>query len=151
MYNEIVIEWKHIGKDVENTCVRCGETGLAVLKAVADIRPGLESEGIKVRIVETVIPDDEINESNCILFNGVPIEDLIEEMSVKLTPCTSCACITGQDEVECRAVEVGGTLHEAIPVELILRVIRKLSKEMNNTENLCCTGCGCAAQHDRPM
>lgn len=134
MHKEIVIEWKHIGRDVENTCVRCGETGLAVIDAVEEIRPALGEEGITVRIIETVLPYEEISESNSILFNGIPLEDLIERMTVTTTPCISCTCITGQDEAECRAVEYEGTLYEAIPIELILRVIRKLAEEMNVRE-----------------
>jgi len=95
MHNEIVIEWKHIGKDVTNTCERCGETGFAVIQAVEEIRPFLETVGIEVRILETVLPDEGIEESNIILFNGTPLEDLIEGMTVTATPCASCACITG--------------------------------------------------------
>ncbi len=31
MKNELIVEWKHVGSDVENTCERCGETGRAVM------------------------------------------------------------------------------------------------------------------------
>ncbi len=104
----LVVEWRHIGRDVENTCERCGETGRAVIDVVEEMRPVLEEEGITVRFVETVLPDEAIAESNSILFNGVLLEDLIEGMEVTSTPCCSCACITGQDNVECRAVEYRG-------------------------------------------
>jgi len=145
MHNEIVIEWKHIGKDVTNTCERCGETGFAVIQAVEEIRPFLETVGIEVRILETVLPDEGIEESNIILFNGTPLEDLIEGMTVTATPCASCACITGQDDVECRAIEYEGERYEAIPAELIHRVILKLVAEMNGPDEPCCSGCGCGA------
>jgi hypothetical protein len=135
MQSTITIEWKHIGEDVGSTCERCGETGLAVVRAVEEIRPALEKEGIAVRIVETVLPDEAIAESNSILVNGTPLEELIEGMTVTATPCASCACITGGDDVECRAVEYEGELYEAIPPELILQVIRKLAEEP------CCPGC----------
>jgi len=148
MHNEIIIEWKHIGRDVENTCVRCGETGLAVMHTVEEIRPALGKEGITVRIIETVLPNEEIAESNSILFNGIPLEDLIEGMTVTTTPCISCTCITGQDEAECRGVEYEGTLYEAIPAGLIHRLIRKLADEMNVREEPCCPGCGCGTGND---
>lgn len=121
----LVVEWRHIGSDVEETCERCGETGRAVMGVVEEIRPFLEEEGITVRFVETVLPDEAIAESNSILFNGVLLEDLIEGMEVTSTPCCSCACITGQDDAECRAVKYNGERYEAIPPELIARAALK--------------------------
>ncbi|MDV2481054.1 DUF2703 domain-containing protein [Methanoculleus sp. Wushi-C6] len=121
MKNELIVEWKHVGRDVENTCERCGATGRAVMDVVEQIRPILEEEGIVVRVVETVLENEAITESNSILFNGVPLEDLIEGMEVTSTPCASCACITGQDDVECRAIEYNGERYESIPPELIAR------------------------------
>jgi hypothetical protein len=125
LHREIVVEWKHIGKDVENTCERCGETGRAVLDVIERIRPILEEEGITVRLIETVLDNEAIRESNSILFNGVLLEDLIEGLAVISTPCCSCACITGQDDVECRAVEYGGERYESIPPDLIARAVLK--------------------------
>ncbi|HOI12957.1 MAG TPA: putative zinc-binding protein [Methanoculleus sp.] len=121
----LVVEWRHIGRDIENTCGRCGETGKAVRETVDRIRAVLEDAGITVKFVENVLPHDAVADSNSILFNGVPLEDLIEGMEVTSTPCASCACITGQDDVECRAVEYGGERYESIPPELIARAVLK--------------------------
>jgi uncharacterized metal-binding protein len=126
----LVVEWRHIGRDIENTCERCGETGKAVMDVIEEIRPILEEEGITVRFVETVLENEAIAESNSILFNGVRLEELIEGMEVTSTPCTSCACITGQDDAECRAVEYDGKRYESIPPELIARAaLRALGLE----------------------
>jgi len=46
-------------------------------------------------------------------------------MTVTKTPCASCACITGNDDVECRAVDYGGELHEAVPAEIIRKAAIK--------------------------
>jgi len=126
----LVVEWRHIGRDIENTCERCGETGKVVMDVVEQIRPILEEEGITVRFVETVLENEAIAESNSILFNGVPLEDLIKGIEVTSTPCTSCACITGQDGAECRAVEYNGERYESIPPDLIARAaLRALGLE----------------------
>ncbi|MCM2465116.1 putative zinc-binding protein [Methanoculleus oceani] len=126
----LVVEWRHIGRDVENTCERCGETGRAVMDVIEEIRPILEEGGVAVRVVETILTNEEIGESNSILFNGVPLEDLIEGMEVTTTPCASCACITGQDDAACRAVEYNGERYESIPPELIARAaLRALGLE----------------------
>ncbi|MCE5338812.1 MAG: DUF2703 domain-containing protein, partial [Methanomicrobiaceae archaeon] len=126
----LVVEWRHIGRDIENTCERCGETGKAVRDVVDQIRAVLEDVGITVRFVENVLPSDAIAESNSILFNGVRLESLLEGMEVTSTPCTSCACITGQDGAECRAIEYNGERYESIPPELIARAaLRALGLE----------------------
>ena len=126
----LVVEWRHIGRDIENTCERCGETGKAVRDVVDQIRAVLEDVGITVRFVENVLPSDAIAESNSILFNGVRLESLVEGMEVTSTPCTSCACITGQDGAECRAIEYNGERYESIPPELIARAaLRALGLE----------------------
>ena len=126
----LVVEWRHIGRDIENTCERCGETGKVVMDVVEQIRPILEEEGITVRFVETVLENEAIAESNSILFNGVLLEDLIKGIEVTSTPCTSCACITGQDGAECRAVEYNGERYESIPPDLIARAaLRALGLE----------------------
>lgn len=122
---ELVVEWRHIGRDIENTCERCGETGRAVMDVIEEIRPILEEEGITVRVVETPLENAAIGESNSILFNGMPLEDLIEGMEVTSTPCASCACITGQDDATCRAVEYDGERYESTPPELIARAVLK--------------------------
>ena len=129
MHRDIIIEWKHIGKDVENTCERCGETGAALIQAIEKARPALEKEGISIRIIETLLPDERIAESNSIFFNGMPFEDLIGGM-VTSTPCCSCACIVDAEEVECRAVDHNGAIYQSIPPELIFEVIERFAAAM---------------------
>jgi len=125
MRKELVIEWRHIGEDIEHTCERCGETGAAVLDVVEQVRPLLEEEGIAIHILETVLPNEAVAESNSILFNGVLLEDLLEGVTVTPTSCTSCAGITCKENVECRAIEYEGERYDAIPPELIGRAIQK--------------------------
>ena len=78
MKKELVIEWKHIGNEIEETPEEFEETGLTLAAVLAEIRTLLEMEGVSVRMVETVLPDAAVAESNSLLFNGVPIEDLLE-------------------------------------------------------------------------
>jgi len=77
MKKELVIEWKHIGKDIDHTCERCEETGMALNAVLAEISMLLEMEGVSVRIIETILENDTVAESNSLLFNGVPIEELL--------------------------------------------------------------------------
>ena len=125
MSGKLVIEWRHIGESVDGTCVRCAATGHTLAEVVAAIRPALSARRVRVQVVETVLPDERIAESNMILFNGVPLEDLIDEARVEMTPCASCSCITGTDAI-CRAIVCGDETHEAVPADLILKAALKV-------------------------
>jgi Protein of unknown function (DUF2703). len=125
MKKELVIEWKHIEKDVGNTCERCQETGMTLAAVLAEIGTLLEMEGISVRMVETVLENDAVAESNSLLFNGVPIEELLEGIEVITTSCSSCSCLTCEENTECRALRYNGEEYETIPPVLIGRAAVK--------------------------
>ncbi|MCE5338804.1 MAG: DUF2703 domain-containing protein [Methanomicrobiaceae archaeon] len=125
MKKELVIEWKHIGSGIDNTCERCHETGMTLAAVLTEISTLLEMEGVSVRVVEIVLPNEAVAESNSLLFNGVPIEDLLEGVEVTTTPCCSCSCITCEEDTECRALRYNGEEYEAIPPELIGRAAMK--------------------------
>ena len=124
MSGTLTVEWRHIGEDVETTCARCGATGKTLADVVDAIRPMLSAQRIRVKTVETVLPPERISESNVILFNGTPIENLLEDLQVKMTPCASCSCITGT-YVECRAIVCGDETYEAVPGDLIRQAALK--------------------------
>ena len=129
MRKELVIEWKHVERDAENAFENCKETGMPLEAVLAEIRMLLEMEGITVRVVETVLPDDAPAGSECLLFNGAPIEDLLEGVEVPATSCSCAGCDTcetcGEEEAECRTLRYNGEAYEAIPPELIGRAAAK--------------------------
>ena len=77
MKKELVIEWRHVGEDLDTTCDRCHDTGTALKAVISEISTLLEMEGVSVRIIETILENDTVAESNSLLFNGVPIEELL--------------------------------------------------------------------------
>jgi len=92
------------------------------------LRRSVCSSRIDVRLVETILEDDAAAESNSLLFNGVPIEDLLEGVEVTATACAcaSCdSCETCGEEAECRILRYNGEEYEAIPPELIGRAAAK--------------------------
>lgn len=111
MKRELVIEWRRTGE----------EASPALVSIFAEIRMLLEMEGVSVRVVETVLPGGVA----ALLFNGVPIEELLEGIEVTTTPCGSCSCITCEAETECRAIRYNGEEYEAIPPDLIGRAAAK--------------------------
>jgi hypothetical protein len=86
-------------------------------------------QGITIRIRETPLTAERIDESNAILINGIPIEAILAGM-VRETSCPSCSTLTGKSNC-CRAVEVDGTEYELIPASQIRRAIEiLLTREM---------------------
>jgi hypothetical protein len=128
MKKELVIEWKHTGRDAENLFESCQETGMPLEAVFAEIRMLLEMEGVTVKVVETVLPDDTAAQSG-LLFNGVPIEELLEGVEVTASSCSACSsCATCEEGTECRTLRYNGEEYEAIPPELIGRAAAKALK-----------------------
>lgn len=143
MKRDLFIEWKHIGNDVTGTCDRCSLTGNAIREVLEGLGQYFREKGVIVHFRETVLPDSGIGESNQVILNGKPLEYYLAGAKVVQTPCCSCACITGQDEAECRAIEIGDERYEALPVALLTRVIVGIVEEMNSGTGGCCSGCDC--------
>ncbi|HOS82874.1 MAG TPA: DUF2703 domain-containing protein [Methanolinea sp.] len=140
MAKTLVIEWKHIGNDVTGTCERCSLTGGAIRDVLKDLGPYFRQKGIIPEFRETVLPDAEIGVSNQVLLDGRPLEDFLAGAEVVSTPCCSCACITGQDEAYCRAIEYRGHRYEAITPDLLKQVIIGVVESKKGT---CDCGCAC--------
>jgi hypothetical protein len=113
----LAIEWLHYAREGE-TCDRCSATGTSVSTVVSELAQELAPRGVTVSFTETVLPEDLMAQSNLIRFNGVPLEELLENASASENSCSSCSCLTGSD-TNCRTVVYGGTVHEDIPPELI--------------------------------
>lgn len=114
---ELNVEWKHLEIQGQ-TCDRCADTGQAVRDVLAWLKEELGREGIAVSFTETKLGEDRIPESNQVLFNGVPLEDLVPGALANENACCSCTEILGV-ETSCRTVEVGEQTYEAIPADLI--------------------------------
>ena len=129
MKKELVIEWKHADRAMEKTREEFEETGMTLAAVLAEIRMLLEMEGIDVRLIETVLPDDAAAESESLLFNGIPVEELLDGVEVTATACACASCEScetcGEEEAECRTLRYNGEEYEAIPPELIGRAAAK--------------------------
>lgn len=128
MKKELVIEWKHIGNEIEKTREEFEETGMTLAAVLAEIRMLLEMEGVAVRMVETVLPDEVAMEPERLLFNGVPVEELLEGVEVTATSCSCASCESCEscgEGGECRTLRYNGEEYEAIPPELIGRAAVK--------------------------
>ena len=111
------IEWKHLDKD-SGTCDRCAETGATLRRVMNDLTGELAAQDIRVTFMETSLSENEIPQSNSVLFNGVPLEDLLPGVQVIDNHCASCSNLCDED-TSCRAIRAGETTYEAIPEFMI--------------------------------
>ena len=117
LFEQQAVEWRHYAK-AGKTCVRCSITGKTVAEVVADLREELEPQGVQVIYLESELPQEKLEQSNMILFNGIPLEKLLVGAAASESACLSCSCLTGTDAY-CRTVEYEGVSYEEIPEELI--------------------------------
>lgn len=111
------IEWRHYDKQ-GLTCSRCCGTGDNLRAVVAEYG----ARGVVIELQETLLPYERISESNLVLINGVPLEDLLAGAETGESECASCGCLAGQ-ATSCRTVEHDGTVYEELPLELIRKGI----------------------------
>ncbi len=117
------IEWKHL--DVEGeTCNRCYDTGENLVQEVKRLNRALQPQGIEVELTETKLDDAQIPQSNTILFNGIPIEDILN-IEVSENYCDSCTNLLGADTY-CRTVKYEGSEYEDIPAKAIRQAAFKV-------------------------
>lgn len=115
------IEWRHFEKEGE-TCDRCAGTGGEVHRAIKAISSDLEASGWGIIFKETPLPDTQIAESNIILLNGIPIEEILPKARKSENCCVSCGEMLGTP-TSCRTIEYKGQIHETIPAAIIREAV----------------------------
>lgn len=139
--NKLKIEWKHL--DVAgDTCNRCYDTGENLYNEVKRLNRSLQPRGIEVEFIETKLDDTQIPQSNVLLFNGVPIEEVLD-IKVAENYCESCTDLLGTDTY-CRTIIYEGNEYEDIPAKAIREAALKvLGLTKKTTAPIVDPGCGC--------
>lgn len=143
---KLIIEWKHL--DIEgDTCDRCYDTGENLNQEVKRLNRALQSQDIIVEFVETKLDDTQIPDSNVILFNGVPMEDILD-IQVSNNYCDSCTTLLGK-ETYCRIITFEGNEYEDIPAKAIRQAALKVlgieekTAAPENKQSCCCNSSNC--------
>lgn len=117
----IVIEWKHLEKE-GRTCRRCSRTAKHLHEVLKEMKGEFKNKHIRVELIETKLPPEQIKESNEILIDGVLLEELTFRTSSSENYCWSCSKLTGK-KTNCRTICLGNNTFETIPVFLIQQAI----------------------------
>lgn len=153
---KLKIEWMHLDVKGE-TCDRCYDTGENLTAEVKRLSRALQKYNIEVEYVETKLDKTQIPQSNKILFNDVPIENILD-IKVAENFCDSCSELLG-DVTYCRTIEFDGNEYEEIPAKAIRQAAYKVldldvnksaqaekseqSEKTEKTEKPEKTKCGC--------
>jgi len=142
---KLSIEWKHLDEKGE-TCNRCYDTGENLFQEVKRLNRALQPRGIEVELIETKLDGGQIAQSNTILFNGVPIEEILS-IRVAENYCDSCTSLLGQ-ETFCRTVVFEDNEYEEIPAKAIRQAAYKIlglqeTKPAPMPPSSCGCICGC--------
>ena len=92
----VVVEWKHLDKDGQ-TCDRCAATGIGVVETVRNLAAECREEGVEIVFRETLLAPEEIDQSNLILIDGIPLEDILPDTTAAESCCASCGDLTGRE------------------------------------------------------
>lgn len=136
------IEWRHLAV-AGDTCQRCADTGTALKAALAVLARDPDMQEHHFHYTETTLGPESLAQSNLILINGRALEDWLGAQATS-TSCASCGDLVGA-AVCCRAVEIEGVNHEAIPEAMIRSAVRAaLNKETHAMKHILVLGSGCA-------
>lgn len=136
---KLLIEWRHLDVQGE-TCDRCYDTGENLFNEVRRLNRQLEPQGITVEVLETKLDDTRIPESNMLLFDGVPIEDILD-LTVSFNHCDSCSSCLDTD-TECRTIIYEGNEYEDIPAKAIRHAALKVLG-LDKPKTAATEDCGC--------
>ena len=121
------IVWQRLVTADGETCERCGNTYMEMLRAVEKLREQLAPLGIEPVLRTQSLTEHEFKaqpqESNRIWIGNKPLEEWLDA-SVGQSPC----CAACGDE-NCRTLEVDNTVYESIPEALIIQAGLKAAQQ----------------------
>ena len=113
------IIWKRLVSPKGKTCDRCDATHQEIQRAVSKLTEALRPLGIEPTLETRVIDTDSFkanpSESNRVWIAGKPMEEWLGANVGSSRCCSVCG------ESDCRTLEVGGAVFEAIPEKLVIR------------------------------
>jgi hypothetical protein len=121
----IVIEWRHI-EFGDIPCGRCTDTGTNLLNVVSELDKEHLLEGVELEIQNTILHPEQIEESNVVLINGVPVEKILNT-GVMFPGCSGCL-ESKHESGHFHSAAPARDVFKGIPVEVLREAILKVLK-----------------------
>jgi hypothetical protein len=119
MMRPLTIVWQRLVTSRGETCDRCGRTFVALQRAVAKLKDVLRPLDLEPTLETIEIQEESFkadpSASNRIWIAGKSLEEWLGARA------GSSHCCSAGGESECRTVEVGDAVFEAVPENLILQ------------------------------
>lgn len=135
------IVWQRLVDRRGRTCARCGSTQESLEGAVVKLKAALAPLGLEPQLEARNISDSAFRKdpsaSNRIWIADRPLEDWLGARTGSSPCCTVCG------DSECRTVEIGEEVFEAIPEEMIVKAALMAAAQTlvpaGETATSCCT------------
>ena len=125
---QLRIVWQRLVNTEGQTCDRCSATYEALWRAIPKLEGFLRPLGLEPTLETKEIDEESFKAdpsvSNRIWIAGRPLEEWLAATVGASRCCSVCG------DSECRTVEIGGTVFEAIPQELILKAAMVAAAQM---------------------
>ena len=102
MTPRLTIEWRH-HRDPARYLPLCPDTGRRLQDVIDEIATLLGPRGIEVEFIEQEYTDDAPGKAQMLLFDGIPLEELVPPRR-RGGPCFECT-VCGPRQEECGACE----------------------------------------------
>ena len=133
MMKILPIIWQRLVTPKGETCERCGNTYMEMLRAVETLREQLSPLGIEPVLRTKIISEQEFKthpqESNRIWIADKPLEEWLDANVGQSQCCAACG------DANCRTLELDTTVYESIPQELIIQAALKATAFIDSNKH----------------
>jgi hypothetical protein len=118
----IVIEWRHVDLGVQ--CGPCRDTGRNLWNVIEELSQEHLLDDVEVEFQNTLLPEKQYLESNVVLVNGMPIEQILDA-GATFSGCQECPDTPGEPSCY-RADNPDRNVFKAIPQEILRTALVKV-------------------------
>lgn len=124
----LTIVWQRLLSASGGTCDRCGLTFESLQRALDKLKEGLAALDIELKLEMVEISEAAFkaapSESNRIWIAGKPLEEWLDARVGSSRCCSVCG------DAECRTLEIGESVFEAVPEDLVIKAALIAAAEM---------------------
>jgi hypothetical protein len=118
------IEWRHLDLG-QSFCGHCSDTGVNLWEVITTLGQEHLLDDVELELENTILPPEQYEESNVVLINGVPVENIVGA-EVTFAGYNGCQDLNGEPCHVHRAAPGRENVFKAIPEEMLRAAILKV-------------------------